>query len=214
MRLSAIDVVLCKTPAHTLPMLLRHKAGLTRTLFLSLLAAPVIVACVVPFVIAAAAAGHEAGAAGAIVEQPLALLKLVGGMALALGLVSYPVHVISGRIGGGQAVRITADRVSVARKTLRGYVRWNEPMANYRGLAHHIRASLSNSRHEIVLVHADPRRNLLLQAGDRVVQSELDRLAEALRLPVIPAAEIYRRTEPKVAGSRQHAVGSATVAAT
>lgn len=215
MRLSAIDVVTCKTPASSLPMRLRHKARTTQTVVLSLLATPVIVACVVPFVIAAAAAtGQEAGAIGAIVEQPLASLKLVGGMALALGLVSYPLHVIAGRIGGGQMVRITAKRVSVAERTLRGLVRWHEPIANYRGLAHHIRASLSNARHEIVLVHSDPRRNILLQAGDRVVQGDLDRLAEMLRLPVVPAAEIYRRLDAQVAVGRKQAEHGATLAAT
>jgi hypothetical protein len=66
-------------------------------------------------------------------------------------------------------------------------------------VAHHIRASLSGARHEIVLVHADRRRSVLLHFADRVLESELAAVARRLELPVVPARWIYRTPTPAAA---------------
>jgi hypothetical protein len=76
------------------------------------------------------------------------------------------------------------------------------------GLAHHIRASLSGARHEIVLVHPDRARSVLLAFDAQVREADLKAMAAQLGLPVVPASLIYGGRLAVV-----HPVPHATVAA-
>ena len=74
-----------------------------------------------------------------------------------------------------------------------GSTAWSVPLASYSGIAHHVRASLSGLRHELILVHPDPAKNLLVAVADRIPQATLDRAKALLRLPEVPAKSLYMR---------------------
>ena len=81
---------------------------------------------------------------------------------------------------------------------------WRLPICEYRGIAHRVRTSVSGLRHELMLVHPEPQKCVLLHTADELPQPTVDRAATLLRLPEIPAIELYgpKRTQ----GSRPTAV--------
>jgi hypothetical protein len=69
---------------------------------------------------------------------------------------------------------------------------WSAPLASYTGVAHHVRASLSGARHELILVHPVWEKSILLSVAPRTSQSEVERVASLLGHKEIPPAELYR----------------------
>jgi hypothetical protein len=69
---------------------------------------------------------------------------------------------------------------------------WTAPLSSFSGLAHHVRASLSGTRHELILVHPQRDRSILLSVAPRTSQGEVDRVADLLGQPQIPPSELYR----------------------
>ncbi len=60
------------------------------------------------------------------------------------------------------------------------------------GVVHHVRASLSGTRHELILVHPQREKSVLLSLADKMPQSEVDRVAALLGQKVVPPSELYR----------------------
>jgi hypothetical protein len=75
--------------------------------------------------------------------------------------------------------------------------RWTAPVSEFLGLAHNVRASLSGSRHELVLVHPDPEHNVLLQLAPSMPQPHIDRVAILLGVSEIPARALVGQTAPR-----------------
>ena len=69
---------------------------------------------------------------------------------------------------------------------------WNEPLTAYRGVAHHIRTSLSGAQHEIVLVHPDASKSIVLTTADRIGQPQVDAMAALLNVCEVPARTLYQ----------------------
>ena len=69
---------------------------------------------------------------------------------------------------------------------------WAAPLASFTGVAHHVRASLSGTRHELILVHPTRAMSVLLSVAPRTTQSEVDRVATLLGHKEIPPSELYR----------------------
>jgi hypothetical protein len=69
---------------------------------------------------------------------------------------------------------------------------WSAPLSSYTGLAHHLRASLSGTRHELILVHPERDKCVLLSLADTMAQCEVDRVAALLGQKEIPSSELYR----------------------
>jgi hypothetical protein len=76
----------------------------------------------------------------------------------------------------------------------RGLIRrasFETPLASYAGVAHHIRASLSGNRHELILVHPDPARTVLVAVAPRFGESDIQRLCLLLGHREVPAKALY-----------------------
>ena len=197
MRLSAIDEITRHQDGDAGVTRLEQRASRTAAIATALMLTPVITVCIVPFGLVAATAAGEPGAMAVIADRPLTLLNLALGFALAVALVAYPIRTLLDRVGRHRSVVLGPARVVVTDCTLTGERTWNEPLSAFRGVAHHIRASLSAPRHEIVLVHGDPARSILLHFAPKVQQAELEDVARTLGLPIVPARAIYR-AEPHV----------------
>ena len=69
---------------------------------------------------------------------------------------------------------------------------WSAPLGAFTGLAHHLRASLSGTRHELILVHPEREKSVLLCLADTLAQQEVERVATLLGHKEIPSSVLYR----------------------
>jgi hypothetical protein len=145
---------------------------------------------------------HEAlfaPAARAIVAQHPALgLEVLAAIAFWIYLLILPIRRLSNRMTLTRTVAIDAHNVTV---TEGGYLRtwtWSAPLGSFAGVAHHLRATLSGTRHELILVHPEREKSVLLSLADTMSQREVERVAHLLRQKEIPSSELYRFRAPLI----------------
>lgn len=201
MRVSAVDENVLVSSAGVMPILLEQRANVGPAIAKALIALPLAGLTSSLLAVVAAALVSEPIPGSMLIDKPEAALALLAGLAVTAALIVHPIAAAVQRIGRRQTVEIAADRVTVTEVSPFRRRVDVEPMANYSGLAHHIRSSLSGVRHEIVLVHRDPARSVLLSASPKVLQSELDRMAADLRLPIVPASAIYAKAAARRAAA-------------
>jgi hypothetical protein len=125
-------------------------------------------------------------------QNPTAAVQALIGIGMSLLLLAVPARRLIHRFGRGRRITIDRGIITVSeRSALRSRV-WSTPLAEYRGLAHHVRANLSGLRHELILVHSDRARSVLLHTADHISETTLAQAAALLHLPRVPAAELYR----------------------
>ncbi|MBN9267259.1 MAG: hypothetical protein J0I75_22340 [Hyphomicrobium sp.] len=125
--------------------------------------------------------------------KPMATLQIVAGLLLLSALLLVPVRRLLADLGREGFVEIDGNIVRVAEKGLFSSRTFREPLDQYEGVAHRIRTTVSGLHHELVLVHPDARRDVVIA---------LDRLEPAVSpapmiarigLPEITASEAARR---------------------
>lgn len=158
-----------------------------------LLLVPAMSILFVPLSLVIAHAETEPSALASVVARPMSAIQVALGIAIWCGLFIMPLREIVMRLGSERSVRIDRDMVKVTDKTPFGASAWQTPLANYAGIAHHVRTSLSGTRHELILVNKDPKKNVLIAVADRIPQSMLDRATSLLKLPEVPARTLYDR---------------------
>lgn len=127
-----------------------------------------------------------------IAGQPLIALQLVVALIVWIALFALPLSGLFSRLTSRRNVEITPEYVAVSDAGAFGTSNWTAPLPSYKGVAHHIRSSLSGNRHELVLVHPDPRHSVLMLVADHLSDTDVNRMANLLRMPQIPASELYR----------------------
>jgi hypothetical protein len=131
----------------------------------------------------------------AIADKPLAVGMLVLGLGTWAGVFLVPAQRLIRKLWTTRSVTVAAGHVTLNDGGLFASKLWSAPLSDFSGIAHHVRATLSGVRHELVLVHRDRRRRaILLHTADRISQSTIDRAAALFRLPQLPARELYRVT--------------------
>jgi hypothetical protein len=109
------------------------------------------------------------------------------------------------RIAIRRTVDIDAERVRVEEGSPFGAWTWEAPLSAYAGIAHHVRASLSGTRHELILVHPEREKSVLLSVAPRASQAEVNRVVALLGTEEIPPSELYRFTAPWSRSASRHA---------
>jgi len=175
-----------------LPIAMQQSNSPAATAWRMVLLGPAVVLLAAPLLVGAQVAG-EPGGLSAVLGQPFSALQVLGGFLVWAAMLAVPLTRTVRRMGTRRAVTIDPKLVCVEEKSLGGTHLWSAPLASYRGIAHHVRTSLSGARHELILVHPDPSRNVLLAVADRMNQSTLDKAKALLGLPEIPARTIYER---------------------
>jgi hypothetical protein len=130
----------------------------------------------------------------ALAHKPLAVGVLAAGLATWTALFTAAAGRVIRRFWSRRSVSVGPERVVVRDAGLLGSTTWTRPLAEFRGVAHHVRATLTGVRHELVLVHAVRGRTVLLYAANAIPQSTVDRAAALLDLPQVPSRELYRLT--------------------
>lgn len=134
-------------------------------------------------------------AARAIVEaRPVSAIMPALGAAIIMAALSWALAKLIRAATDAKSIVISNGFVAVAERTLFATRSWHQPIDAYQGLAHRVRSTLSGPRHEILLVHPDPRLTIRLAEEVKFSASEMARLHESLGL-----AEISSREAPKEA---------------
>ena len=126
-----------------------------------LLASPTLIAWIVPIVLCAQAAA-DPQTLDIISDRPFAAGQIAlafVGWSLIFGI---PLVSLSKRIGASRSITINADTVRVADTSWLRTRHWSQPLAAYRGLGQRVRTTLSGLEHEVVLVHSDPAKAVVL----------------------------------------------------
>ena len=188
-------------PTH-IPLSIEQRSSRSSSLIKLCLVAPAALVLLSPFILLA---GHMTGNAlvrAHLAEHPGALLQLLLGLAFWTVLFAWPLKRMVESLGRARTVEIGPGTVHVTELSLFGETAWQEPLAAYAGVAHHIRASLSGVRHELLLVHPDPDRTVLVALAPRLSQVEIDTLCRLLGRAEIPSRELYKvRLKPGFLGA-------------
>lgn len=127
-----------------------------------------------------------------ILAQPMVSFQLLAALVFWIALFVWPLKNLVLRLSAGRTVEIVAGNVIVTeRRPFARVARWTQPLNAYRGIAHNVRSSLSGTRHEVILVHPDRRRSVLLHATSAAASPDIERISRSLDLPEIPAQELY-----------------------
>lgn len=158
----------------------------------ALLVASMIVV-MAPFSVVAAQAIGTPDMLDRLTGAPANAAVAFAGVALWIFMFGIPALRAFARMGRRQDIKIADGYVEVSEKTLIGKNNWTLPLSDFEGLSHHIRTSLSGARQELILVHPQLSKCLLLAMGDTITQNEAETLASKLGLPVLPEGLLHRR---------------------
>src|SRR5262245_49475061 len=128
-----------------------------------------------------------------VAEHPGSTALLAAGLFIGFGLLLFPLRSGLVRLGGQTTIRVADGMVAVERRGVLRRRSWSAPLAQFCGVTHHIRATLSGPRHEIILVHPDPAKDLLLHVASRHPQDGADHYAEFLGLAELQPRALYSR---------------------
>jgi hypothetical protein len=157
----------------------------------------------------ALAAVTEPTSLSLLIERPVAAAQIAAGVAMWAALLLIPASRALSRACVRREVVIADGAVEIVRRTPLSSSRRSVPLAEYRGVAHHVRSSLSGLSHEIVLVHPQPSLTVTLLTAERVTQAMLDEAKSLLGLPEVPARAIYERNPSRRAADHAPAVQAA-----
>lgn len=192
MHAAAFETIEPNTPVTGLPLTLSQATSPASPLLLVALALPAAIAALAPFCLIAA---HAAQNTQIFVERPQHSLQVVMALLAWALLFGWPIARRARRISSHRQLTINHSRVTVCETSLLSKSIWCEPLNSYLGLAHHVRASLSGTRHELLLIHPNPTRSLLLRTADKISQNEIDTTAFLLGCREIAPQVFYRNTQ-------------------
>ena len=124
-----------------------------------------------------------------VTGRPVAALQLAAAFTAGLVVCTYALTRLIAVIGRRRTVTLDATRVHVVDQHFRRSRVWAQPLAAYTGLTHRVRATLSGSRHSLVLTHPDPAREITLYIGPRLDQASMLHWQQLLAQPELGAAD-------------------------
>jgi hypothetical protein len=121
----------------------------------------------------------------ALAAQPVAALELAAAFVFWAGLVCWPLRNIIIALISDRVIDIRDGEVMVIDRTPLSAHGWRMPLATYAGVAVHLRTSLSSVRREVVLMHPNPNRSVILATAERFGEREILELCHILGLPLL-----------------------------
>lgn len=124
--------------------------------------------------------------------RPMATLQIVAGMLLLATLLLVPVRRMLASVGRTGLIEIDGRSVRVRENGLLAERAFTEPLAAYEGVAHRIRTTISGVQHEIILVHTDARRDVVIPLDATQRNMTPAAMMAQLGLPEIAVADVSR----------------------
>ena len=196
----AHDSITPSAPLTALPLVIEQRSARLPAALQLLPLAILLILMAVPFSLILGLLAEEPSARALIAERPLASAQMAVGMLMWMALLAWPAYRLLTKLTGTRTVTIDGSQITVVERGLFGTQTWTLPLTSFDGLAHHVRASLSGTRHELILAHPDRSRSVLLAIADRFSKIEVERACALLGVCEIPARELYepRRQELEI----------------
>ncbi len=195
MRVAIYDRVEPPVPADLPLRLVQTCSHRAATVFLVVLI-PAVMAFATASLLLILTAAFAPATRAAVEQHPALALEILAAIGFSSFLLWLPMKRLLARLAIRRTVEIDATSVRVLEG---GHFRswaWSAPLSSFTGVAHHVRASLSGTRHELILVHSIREKSVLLSVADRTPQSEVDRVVGLLGHKEIPPSELYRFRAP------------------
>lgn len=157
---------------------------------------PVAAVTAIPFLAAAAHATSDPNAIGLIADHPTLTLQFAAGLLLWTLLFVLPARRCIARLAHNRTINIEGAEVVVNDHRLWSNRQWREDMKNFEGLTHFTRTSASLVREELILVHPNRAKSLILALAPSITQSEIDAAYRRFELPEIPARRLFQISPP------------------
>lgn len=186
---AVLDTVAGNPLFDRLPLIINQKSSRASALIMLMLLVPALLVGLVPTALLVAFASSSWGVAA---DHPGAAAQVLVGIGLWTVLFVLPAKRILQRFGAIRRICVETGSVTVSERGLFGSRDWSAPLSEYTGIARHLRSTLSGLRHELILVHREPRKSVLLHSGDLASAPAIDQATRLLGLPEIQPRELYR----------------------
>ena len=158
----------------------------------SILLLALVIAIVLPVVALTAQAIAEPATRARIAAEPLPSAGAATGIAIWLLMFGVPAIQAIKRLRWSRDIVMTPETVAVSERTFFRQRAWAEPLKRYSGLTHHVRTTLSATHHELILVHPDPSRSLVLVREDLIDRQKIDAVGEEFGLQVLATSALLQ----------------------
>lgn len=176
---------------EALPIRITQRASRASSGLMLAIVLPVAVAFLYPFVLIAIHLASDAGMRAAALGSSSGLPAILIGFAFWIVLFAWPLKRIVESFAERRTITIADGDARVTEVTLFGTRSWRAPLTAFTGLAHHVRSSLSGCRHELLLVHPDSDKVLLVAIAPRIAQVDIDRACGILGCAEISSREAF-----------------------
>jgi len=191
MRVAMYDRVEPPVPVE-LPFRLVETSSWRAAAVLLVLVAPAVLTAGLASLLLVGQALLAPGARTIMAQHPALGLELLAAMAVWGYLLGLPLKRLFRRVAGSRVIEVDAATVKVIeRGPFRSKI-WSVPLGSFLGVANHVRASLSGTRHELILVHPEREKSVLLSLSANIRQEEVERVAELLGHKEISPSALYR----------------------
>ena len=180
---------------QNLPLKLEQKAANAGPIIMLMIMVPLAGALLAPFLLLAQAFLLDGALRANLLAHPVTAAQLVIAFGIWCGLFAWPIKRLAAQLGRTRSIDIESGTVRVTDRTLLSTTNWQLPISEYEGINHRVRSSLSGVRHELVLTHADGRRNVVLAMKTKIAESEIAEVRDLFFSTLSPAHHLYRRLE-------------------
>jgi len=120
-----------------------------------------------------------------LAANPIAAIELAVAFVFWAGLVCWPLRNIILAMASDRIIDIRNGDVMVVDRTPFSSRGWRMPLATYSGVSVQLRTSLSSVMRDVVLVHPEARRSVVLATAEQVGKGEILELCRILGLPLL-----------------------------
>jgi hypothetical protein len=194
MRIAAVDRMIPLMPDFSAPTVRIDQLPARRAtgVLLALLVAFAVL-LLSPFYLVATAALADQDLREAVSTRPLAAAQILTGLAFWLILLGFPIYRLLDTLTRSRSIEIAGGKITVRDRVFGRTSSWNAAVSEFLGVAPYLRASLSGVRHELILIHPERQRSILVAMAPRLMQSEVDQVASALGLKELAPQALWQR---------------------
>ena len=190
----AFDIVLAGSDEHDLPKKIELRPSPSSILFLFAMLIPALIgAVIVPYFMTAYLAAVTQNFASFVIDNPLVAFELFLATLILTALFVYLLVEFLIRVGRKRTVWLSAQNVTIREQSPFGVRAWWIPVAEFEGIAHYVRSTISDQHHELVLVHRDPGSSILLHVGQERPGQLMNKYCSQFMLPEIDASNVRQR---------------------
>ena len=204
MRPEAFESVEVLSDGSALPMRSRQSSPWSSGLFHLALMTGLAGSVVLPQLTLAIQAMTVPDTRNLILSNPLFATELALAIGFWIALFAWPLKRLAVRLNWRRELEITPESVAVKDHKAFSQNVWKAPLNSYLGIAHHVRSSLSGTRHELILMHPQKHRSVLLMVSEHISAADIARFCQLLQLPEVSATDLYALPRLRQA-PRQHA---------